>query len=210
MAHRRTLCFVVALALPSCFDGPPLIVNPVDDQIVPGAVRLRAVEQGQGVDFAKERAALDRAFESKALGRETPRLVDLPAPEGCAWMPAAAAARVYSSVETPVGPLALVRVRDDSEFGLGDFQVLGEEEFEGGRALRLRVRDARRGAFDALVAAAARGQLVFVADGRALLALNVWDPLEDAELLLTDLPEPGAIAWFDAWIRGATLARPAG
>lgn len=129
-----------------------------------------------------------------------------PAPAGYSWFEIDDAAHVNVTRFVSAEPLALARVDDGLSLALRDFRILGEEEADGARAMRLRPREARSGDFRRLLERARGSQVLFTAGHRVLLAVNVQAAVA-GDFWLLDLPRRGESSFVDRLSRAAETPR---
>lgn len=206
------LALLLALAAASCTGSEPQRVETVTEAVdaTVDEIRVAVLEVGTQTNLEIARFALrgelsKQRTDTKATAVRDPRFY--PSPAGFEWAAIEPGIEVVASTIVSGERLALVATGEDSALPLADFRILGEEgDDRGARALRFRPLERARARFAAMCRRAMNSQIVFLARGRILLAVDIRAPIA-GDFWITDLPERGVSPFVDRLSRIAEVPR---
>jgi len=206
------MALLLGLAAVACTGSEPQRVETVTEAVdaTVDEIRVAVLEVGSKTNLEIARYTLrgelsKQRTDTKAAAVRDPQFY--PAPAGFVWVTIEPAVEVVASTLVSGERLALVATGADSSLPLADFRILGEEgDEQGARALRLRPLERSRARFAAMCRDAMNSQIVFVARGRVLLAVDVRAPVA-GDFWITDLPERGVSPFVDRLSRIAEVPR---
>ena len=203
---------LLALAVASCTSSEPQRVETVTEAVdaTVDEIRVAVLEVGTQTNLEIARFTLRGELSKQRTDTKSSAVRDpqfYPSPAGFAWAAIEPGIEVVASTIVSGERLALVATDEESSLPLADFRILGEEgDDQGARALRFRPLERARTRFAAMCRQAMNSQIVFVARGRVLLAVDVRAPVA-GDFWITDLPERGVSPFVDRLSRIAEVPR---